>query len=324
MNMCHRTPIETPAIAPHMRLVERSSSLRQLAAGLIALLGIGGFDLSFGAEISKGRRIETDAGIVLIEIPGGEFLMGGDPNHPLRDPDDPNPVRVKLSRYWISETEVSYKQYAKVRGILTTGGHAVPSNPWPSDWPPVAKADLPVENIDYYTLKSFFLLLTQRVLNDGHFKTGRAVLPSEAQWEYAARAGKQTPLTIVGLAEYLKSCNENIATGEDAGVLASARVVGMGAPNGFGLRDMLGNVSELCRDVYQRNLKGGLDPVVLETDNIETVFVVIRGGGCGWSNPEDGRFECRSSIEPYRGTGRLGFRVVWIGEEDSDTCARPH
>src|SRR5262249_604378 len=110
-------------------------------------------------------------------------------------------------------------------------------------------------------------------------------LPTEAQWEYACRAGTQTRYSFGdderSLADY--ACFE-------ANVMPSkenyAHKVGLKRPNAWGLCDLHGNVWELCRDVYDERLPGGRDP----ENTSQGTFRVIRGGSWNYEAPS-----CRSS-----------------------------
>ena len=130
-------------------------------------------------------------------------------------------------------------------------------------------------------------------------------LPTEAQWEYACRAGTKT-VTAFGDSLSSKQANfdgnypyNGAANGP---YLERTTKVGSYAGNAWGLRDMHGNVWEWCRDVYQDTLVGGDDPFVSGAGSGLRVF---RGGSWGGS----GRY-CRSAD---RGRFTPGFRSDFVG-----------
>lgn len=157
---------------------------------------------------------------------------------------------------------------------------------------------LPVENVSWTEAMEFCQKLTEREraarrLPDGYVYT----LPTEAQWEYACRAG---------------------TTGEHAGALSAmawyvqnsgntTHAVGTKQANAWGLSDMHGNVLEWCADWYVNNLPGG--SVTDPTGAGSGAFRVVRGGGWGHA-----ALHCRSAFrvrfEPVFRHNNLGFRLA--------------
>ena len=161
-----------------------------------------------------------------------------------------------------------------------------------------------MENVTWADAQEFFRRLS--------IITGRAKyrLPSEAEWEYACRAGTTTPFgfgeTITGkVANYDASevyRNERKATWRK-----KTTTVGSFPPNAFGLYDMHGSVWEWCQDHWHSNYKGApTDGRPWLEENSEEKTYVLRGGS--WSNHP---WNCRSAYRLHYHTNyNVGFRVV--------------
>ncbi len=182
---------------------------------------------------------EEQTGIVFVKLPGGTFQMGSPASEAERH-DDEGPVHeVTLSPFLIAKYEVTQAQWKRVMGTS----------------PSYFKGDeLPVEKVSWNDCQEFCK------------KTGLS-LPTEAQWEYACRAGTTTPYhsgdSEADLAEvgwfYLNSGHKELPAGTEwepdklKGWGCRTHRVGAKKPNGFGLHDMHGNVWEWCEDVYNRD-----------------------------------------------------------------------
>jgi sulfatase modifying factor 1 len=160
----------------------------------------------------------------------------------------------------------------------------------------------------------FCTRLTQQERTAGRLPAGWGYrLPTEAQWEYACRAGSATKFSFgddeSGLAEYAWFENNT----RDAGQ-ASAHGVGLKKPNGWGLYDMHGNVGEWCRDMYALALPGGRDPEVKQGRDPLAPTRVLRGGH--WAAPaESCRSAARESRVPSSGA-YVGVRVAAVQSSD--------
>ncbi len=205
-------------------------------------------------------------GIVLVRLPGGKFWMGAqraDPNERNYDTeafDAEGPVHaVTLSPFMIGKYEVTYEQWRR----LMEKQPAFAMLHHPGD-------QLPAQSMSWVDIQKF------------EARTGLS-LPTEAQWEYACRAGTTTP--FAGKLGDMGWLDENSGN--------RAHPVGMKAPNGFGIYDMHGNVWEWCEDAYDerfygRSEAGRPDPIAMSSRSGERI---MRGGGCACK-----AIGCRSSF----------------------------
>jgi formylglycine-generating enzyme required for sulfatase activity len=157
-------------------------------------------------------------------------------------------VEVSLSQsFWLAKTEVTQAQWEAVMG----------SNPSEFKGP-----NLPVENVSWEDAQDFIAKLNEKQILPQGWKFA---LPSEAQWEYACRAGEKGPYSGGNLDEVGWYKDNSDSQTHD---VAKKR------PNALGLYDMHGNVYEWCSDWYEDTLKGGADPVG-PASGVDRVF---RGG----------------------------------------------
>ena len=209
-----------------------------------AALGSGSF---FATEAPSARdTVINSVGMRMVRIEAGSFLMGSPAGEPLRQ-DEEAPRRVTLTRgFRISATEVTQRQWLAL----------MPANPSPQPGD-----DLPVTSVSWKDAQEFCLELSRR---DG---VGYR-LPTEAEWEYACRAGAADPPP--GRAEL-----EAVAWFADNSAEAT-HPVGQKRSNAWGLHDMLGNVAEWTQDAY-----GPYPPVGEEKDPTGPAAGatrVVRGG----------------------------------------------
>ena len=236
--------------------------------------------------------------------------MGSPRDEPERRPDE-GQVVVTLSRgFWMSKCEMTQGQWKRVVGALP--GAVTEELP--------AGDDYPVGNVNFAEAETFCRRLTElshrsRTLPpDWEFR-----LPTEAQWEYACRAGTTTA-TAFGNQLSSKQANfrDQPYNGAQPGPSRgrAARVASYPA-NAWGLHDLHGNTYEWCRDWYHSQLPGGTDPDLYAaqasaTKNGDGSISRSRRGGC-WTDPG---WSCRSAFrlrfEPERRYDHIGFRVVAV------------
>ncbi len=237
-------------------------------------------------EPVEGQPFVNGQGMKMVWIPAGSFKMGQGTDH-----DAERPIHsVKLSYgFWMSSTETTQEQYKKVMG----------SNP-----AKIQGKNHPVESVDWPTAGRFcsklqVLEFRQRLVPRTHVYK----LPSEAQWEYCARAGTET----VRYAEPV----DDIAWHEGNASKTHHPVAQKNA-NSFGLYDMLGNVGEWCADGFHRSYQGAPKDGSTWTKGMVPGDYITRGG----HYDANGHF-CsayfRRFFHQYRAKlPYLGFRVVLV------------
>jgi formylglycine-generating enzyme required for sulfatase activity len=253
---------------------------------------------------SKGGDERQVTGVKLCWCPPGKFLMGSPPGEPERRPDEAQ-VPVTLTRgFWMGKYEVTQGQWQRVMGEF------------PHKQPDSQGADFPLVEVNHGEAEAFCRKLTELARGAGDLPEGWEFrLPTEAQWEYACRAGTTTATSF---GDSLSSKQANFQgkpyNGAEKGpALNRATRVGSYPANAWGLCDMHGNVYEWCRDWYHPKLPGGSDPdlsAVKGARNRDGTFSRVRRGGA-WC--DDG-WPCRSAFrvryEPERRSDHIGFRVV--------------
>jgi formylglycine-generating enzyme required for sulfatase activity len=255
---------------------------------------------------SKAGEQRVTGGIQLCWCPAGRFRMGS----PGEEPDhrsDEEQVDVTLSHgFWMGKYEVTQSQWSRIVGAF------------PHEMDKGAGDDFPMYWVNYTEAEEFAGKLTAEVRKTGELpRDWEFRLPTEAQWEYACRAGT---VTATSFGNKLGNKQANFAGkpyngGEPGPSPGRASRVGAYLANAWGLNDMHGNVYEWCRDWYHRRLPGGIDPDLSGargTPKVDGTFSrVRRGGGFG----DDG-LACRSArrhkYEPERRADHIGFRVVAV------------
>jgi formylglycine-generating enzyme required for sulfatase activity len=230
--------------------------------------------------------------------PAGSFTMGSPASEADRSEDEKQ-VSVTLSRgFYVAETECTQGQWKAVMG-------GNPSN-FQGD-------DLPVEMVSWETVHSLVTRL------NGGTSTGLPTgwkwsLPTEAQWEYACRAGTTTA-TAFGDTLTATQANFNgnypYGTTQKGTYLEKTSSVGSYEPNRWGLKDMHGNVYEWCLDSWDgtTTLPGGTDPVGRTGS-----YRVYRGGSWSYYG-QDCRSAYRDRLAPGGERYYLGFRLAAVPVE---------
>src|SRR6266852_5505874 len=282
-------------------------SLGLLSAPLMPATQTAQSETFLGTKSGAARKA---AGIDLIWCPPGHFRMGSPRDEPERRPDE-DQVEVTLTKgFWMGKYEATQGQWKRVSGKLP--GELTAELP--------EGDDLPVGNVNFAEAEAFCHKLTELGRQSGILpKNWQFRLPTEAQWEYACRAGTTT---ATAFGDTLSSRQANFKgkpyNGAEPGPsLNRAAKVGSYTANPWGLHDMHGNIFEWCRDWSQKKLPGGVDPDLYSAKstalrNRTGDVSRVRRGGC-WA--DDGwpcRSACRLRFEPERRYDHIGFRVAAV------------
>jgi formylglycine-generating enzyme required for sulfatase activity len=215
-------------------------------------------------------------------------------------------VDVTLSQgFWMGKYELTQGEWRRVVGEL----------------PGMVNADVgedfPVYSVNFPEAEEFCRRLTDRARAAGELPEGwKFRLPTEAQWEYACRAGSTTAFSVGAMLTSADASFGKPYNGTPTGVPGSASSrVGSFAPNAWGLCDMHGNEWEWCRDWYHARLPGGVDPDLSHEKgepNRDGSFSRVRRGGAWVEKAEFCRSAQRLLYEPERRADHIGFRVVVV------------
>jgi formylglycine-generating enzyme required for sulfatase activity/nitrate/TMAO reductase-like tetraheme cytochrome c subunit len=295
----------------------------------------------------------TPVSFRMVAIPGGTFRMGSSQKEAFRKADE-SPVReVTVSPFFMAEVECTWEQYGVFCAETRSEGRTPPEKVYANNSNPEVDAvsgptppfgfpdqgwgtgNRPAITMTHYAAETFCQWLSK--------KTGKTYrLPSEAEWEYAARGGTETPYFFPGnprkfsnlgfWRKFFSAATDSIGTYVVYDNSSKNRTQEPSAvkPNPFGLKNMLGNVMEYCADKYdpEAYTKGGeslVDPLVTEGDEW-----VVRGGNYA-SDASEVRSAARDftqhdkwlktdpqqpkSIWWYSDIRGIGFRVVCQPDE---------
>lgn len=231
-------------------------------AGLVVTDATEANELLEGSRPGEEREFAIAPGVKMTFCwcPPGGFVMGSPHAEGGRN-DDEDQVKVTLTRgYWMGKYQVTQAQWQAVMGAN----------------PSLFKgANLPVERVSWHDAQEFLEKLNVRLGSEDGRTMG---LPTEAQWEYAARAGQSGPYSGGALDQVAWYSENWIWLNDDY----TTHPVGTKRANAWGLHDMSGNVWEWCSDWYDEALTGGVDPRGPASGSNR----VLRGG-------------CSSDVAPY-------------------------
>jgi len=258
-------------------------------------------------------QIAENVSLELVLVPPGEFVMGSAKGYPDEYPQS----RVKIAKpFYMAKFEITNQQFALFDPSHDSGYISVFNKDHSYRGRAINAPTQPVVRISWKQAMEFCYWLSQ--------KTGRKfTLPTEAQWEWAARAGADTPLHWGGLeADFAKRANladksltalcirdspkwiPAIMSVNDGATVTNT--VGRYAPNAFGLYDMAGNAAEWTLSTYKPY------PYV-ENDgrnNPEAPGRKVARGGSYYDRPFRARSAVRYDYEPWQPVHNVGFRVI--------------
>ena len=234
-------------------------------------------------EALPEKRITNSFGMAFLWIPPGTFMMGSPEHEPGRRENEKQ-HRVTLTKgYYMQTTEVTEDQWKEIWGSMDNAGYGRCGN-------------CPVVDVAWYTVKRFIEKLNQRD------KSNNYRLPTEAEWEYAARAGSTT----------------RYAFGDDDGQLDAYAWYGANSkrtphprgrkePNAWGLYDVHGNIYEWCQDWYGDYPSGSVTNPAGPATGTHKVF---RGGS--WDDRDPNRLRSAYRSRSSGSFNAIGFRLVRI------------
>ena len=269
-----------------------------VGAMLVSSPGLGAWEANDSMEIE---------GIALVSIPAGHFDRGTGPWDreelgaaerwsPLYTSETPSRRIIIRAPFWMGRFEVTQEQWARV---MREDDRERPSA--------FSGDSLPVENVSWLDIQDFLQRLNQRVVERGRFR-----LPTEAEWEHAARSGGRSVFGALVSRPILNDADLALGAWFLDNSERRTQPVGSREPNAWGLHDMLGNVWEWTEDTFDPDFyrrSDLVDPVNLE-DGPERVL----RGGC-WVLPADTiRPAFRGGATPDTRSPYFGFRLVWEPE----------
>ncbi|MCX5954652.1 MAG: formylglycine-generating enzyme family protein [Cyanobacteria bacterium] len=293
------------------------------------ILQVEGFLEQLEHEALRQQAGAQVVALTMVKIPSGSFLMGS-PRAELERYNDEGPqLEVKLESFFMGQTPITQAQWREVAGWQEQTGEKWgrqlkpdPSRFQSKEGQGETKVRLlagesntdhrPVEEVSWLDAMEFCSRLSQR--------TGlNYTLPSEAQWEYACRAGTTTPFCF-GDTITAKLANYDgrlaYADGPKGVYRVQTTPVGMFPANGWGMHDMHANVSEWCADHWHPNYIDAPDdgsPRINPNAKMDERRL-LRGGS--WdSSPRGCRSAYRSLIFPDFRSGTIGFRVCCLPQD---------
>ena len=257
--------------APLEEMILRSLDHLSESAGLIALEPLQGEEQDF--EIAAGVTMR------MCWCPPGEFMMGSPQSEEGRWDDNEGQVRVVLSKgFWMGKTQVTQAQWQAVMG----------NNP-----SRLKGSNRPVTCVRWQDTQKFLERLNLRL---GDSTGERMALPTDAQWEYAARTGQADAYACGSLDE---------VAWHKGNIDGKIHPVGIKKSNAWGLHDMLGNVWEWCQDWLGPVLLDGIDPIGPDSSRKR-----VARGGCSLNAADVCRVEIRAGGNESGKYIHIGFRVA--------------
>lgn len=295
----------------------RRGCLAGLAAGWLLALPSARGQTAGEAGLEPGRTFkECRHCPEMVVLPPGRFTMGSPPDEPLRRENEPQTEVTIAQAFALSATPITWDQWeacvrdgrcdgVAVDTALRTRENGEP-NPDYQDW---GRGTRPVVGVSWYDAQAFVGWLNAKAGEDDAYR-----LPTEAEWEYAARAGTTTAFPW---GTELDHDHGNFGTdGPGLGGKAERRdqwvnetsPVASFPPNAFGLYDMHGNILEWCQDRYHPSYEGA--PADGSAWNEGSLPVRVLRGGMWNDEARRCRSACRSASYPDNYSRAYGLRLV--------------
>lgn len=291
----------------------------------------------------------TSASINMVAVKGGEFTIGSPDDEPFHKKNESPQRKVRVSSFFMGEAEVTWRQYWAFYNETMSEGRTPPETVYANNSRPDVDAvsgptppfglpdqgwgmgDRPAITMTHYAAETFCQWLS--------LKTGRHYrLPTEAEWEYAARGGSQTPYFFEGNPKkYSGQGLWNKVFGVDTTMIRryviydedsgnKTQEPGSVKANPFGLKNMLGNVMEYCSDFYADDAYAGIEDGAVDPKGPSEGAEYVVRGGCYLDDAADVRCASRRSTKNdewlrtdpqnpksiwwYSDIKGIGFRVV--------------
>ncbi len=234
-------------------------------------------------------------GMCFMYVKPGSFAMGSDPDeYGHREDEGPkHPVTLRHG-FYLGGTPVTQAQFAKLMGF----------NPSKFQQLDEDADECPVEQVTWEQAVEFCVRLSELSAEQRAGRTYR--LPTEAEWEYACRAGSKQPYAF---GSSLSSATAHFAEDADDPPEAT-QPVARTMPNGFHLQDMHGNVLEWCQDWYDEYYY--FESPAADPQGPARGMLKVARGGCWMSRMTECRAAARMGLPPEHKAANLGFRVVLV------------
>jgi formylglycine-generating enzyme required for sulfatase activity len=281
-----------------------------LGLGTLLVIGIFGYGIYQAIKKPSELPLETftnSLGTKMVKLDGGKFRMGSSENDPLHRVEElPQHDVIIKGPFFMAATEVTHAQFLKVMGV----------SPTKSAEKAARAQNLPVEYVTWDEANDFCKKLTESEREQKWMRKGWGYrLPTEAEWEYAARAGTETPFAFGEQIVFEKQAlfrpieDDLIGMGGGSKKPDFPQEVGKTEANAFGLHDMHGNAAEWCLDWYRSGY-----PSDAQQDNPTGPSSgdkrVIRGGS--FKDTAKGvRSASRAGLRPGERNDYVGFRIVY-------------
>ena len=304
-------PLSAPSASTATPAATDSSRLQRFATSTCLLRQEGGrWSQERRLLQVEGYREDLGQGVALtmLKIPAGSFRMGSPEDEPERLEREGPQHEVTLGSFFMAQTPITQAQWRAVAGWQKVGRDLEPD---PSRF---KGANRPVEQVSWFDALEFCRRLSQR--------TGqRYGLPSEAQWEYACRAGSTTPFHCgATLTPELANYDGNYSYGNGPKGTYREQTTELASfpANGGGLHDKHGNVWEWCQDHWHEsyNFAPGDDQPWLIPAAAADEPRLLRGGSWNY-NPGLCRSAYRNHDRPGFAYSSVGFRVVCLPQGPS-------